>query len=93
MDDGAVMPSRTQITLTPDQHRSARARSAALGISLTEYIRRLVDADLGGGTATADVSDVFDLGDSGGSAVAADKDRLLAEALMSEPRRARGNSR
>jgi hypothetical protein len=87
------MPSRTQITLTPDQHRSARARSAALGISLAEYIRRLVDADLGGRTTKAHVSDVFDLGDSGGSEVAVDKDRLLAEALIAEARQGRDNSR
>jgi hypothetical protein len=75
------MPSRTQITLTPDQHRRARARSAALGISLAEYLRRLVDADLGGRARRTDVSEVFDLGDSGGTDIAADKDRLLGEAI------------
>jgi hypothetical protein len=78
------MPSRTQITLTPEQHRRARVKSSTLGISLAEYIRRLVDADLGGRSNRPDVAKVFDLGESGGSDVAADKDRMLADALESE---------
>jgi hypothetical protein len=87
------MTSRTQITLTPEQHRRARARSAALGISLAEYIRRLVTADLGGRPARPDVSRVFDLGDSGGGDVAIDKDRLLAEALAAEAEAGEGRQR
>jgi hypothetical protein len=78
------MPSRTQINLAPEQHSRARARSAALGISLAEYIRRLVDADLGGHPAQHDVRAVFDLGDSSGTDVAADKDHLLGQALERE---------
>ena len=44
--DGAIMMSRTQITLDPESHRAARQRAAAQGISLAEAHRRLVRDDL-----------------------------------------------
>src|SRR5688500_950547 len=67
----AIMVARTQITLHPEQHRRAKARAADLGISLAEYIRRLVDRDLDRPMAVPDPSTIFNLGDSGGSDVAA----------------------
>jgi hypothetical protein len=75
------MPSRTQVTLEAGQHRRARSRAAELGISLAEYLRRLVDADLGERRSRPDVSSVFDLGRSSDSDIALEKDRYVGEAV------------
>jgi hypothetical protein len=76
------MMSRTQITLSPEAHRRARARAAAQGISLAEYLRRLVDRDLGEEVRPAvDISVIFGLGDSGGSDIANHKDEYVGEAI------------
>jgi hypothetical protein len=73
-----------QVTLEDGQHRRAKAKAAAAGVSLAEYLRRLVAADLGEVDAiTADVTVLFDLGDSGGSDVARYKDRYIGEAVDS----------
>jgi len=77
------MMSRTQITLEPEIHRRARRRASDLGISLAEYVRRLVARDLGGARTTADAPIVFDLGASGGSDIAKDKRAMIAEAFVS----------
>lgn len=75
------MMSRTQVYLDPELHRRAKAKAAELGISLAEYLRRLVADDLGGESSTADPSAVFDLGDSGGSDVALHRDAYVADAI------------
>jgi hypothetical protein len=76
------MMSRTQISLSPEAHRRARARAAAQGISLAEYLRRLVDRDLGEDIRpAADISVIFDLGNSGGSDIANHKDEYIGEAV------------
>jgi hypothetical protein len=75
------MMARTQITLSPDLHRRAREKAAQLGVSLAEYIRRLVARDLDTPKPLGDPSILFALGQSGGSDIAHQKDALLAEAL------------
>jgi hypothetical protein len=72
---------RTQIMLEPAEHQRARRRAAERGISLGEYIRRLVRDDLEGPRPVAGIQAIFDLGDSGGSDIAASKDTHLGEAL------------
>jgi hypothetical protein len=79
------MMTRTQISLDPELHRRARAKAAELGISLAEYLRRLVAEDLEAPRPVRDPSSVFNLGDSGGSDVALRKDEYLAEALGAGP--------
>lgn len=82
------MVQRTQVTLDPEQHRRARQRAAELGVSLAEYLRRLVRNDLGGDPSAGDVSAILALGDSGGSDVARHKDEYIGEALDAlHPRR------
>jgi len=81
--DGAIMMARTQITLPSEVQRRARQKAAELGISLAEYVRRLVARDIGGPERTVDVSVVFGLGGSKGSHVAVDKDRMIGEAIAS----------
>jgi hypothetical protein len=73
--------SRTQISLDPYLQKQARAKAAELGISFAEYVRRLVAADLVGERRRVDISEMFDLGDSGGSDVARYKDEYLAQAV------------
>ncbi|HEY3163774.1 MAG TPA: hypothetical protein VGJ71_05405 [Candidatus Limnocylindrales bacterium] len=80
------MTQRTQITLPPDEHRAARRRAAEQGISLAEYVRRLVheDLSLGGSRPKPDISDIFGLGNSGGSNVARHKQEYLDEAVEAD---------
>lgn len=82
------MMARTQITLDPELHRRARARAGELGISLAEYIRRLVAADLEPPAPKADVSALFNLGDSRekGLQPIEDWDAAVAEAIEAEGR-------
>lgn len=77
------MMSRTQITLEPEMQRAARQRSSELGISLAEYVRRLVARDLGTTSTPVNPGIVFDLGASGGSDIAKNKRAMVAEAFAS----------
>ena len=79
--DGAIMMARTQITLEPEAQRQARQRASDLGISLAEYVRQLVARDLGSRPAKANPKLVFDLGRSGGSDIARNKDAMVAAAF------------
>lgn len=82
------MTQRTQITLPDEDHRRARARASDLGVSLAEYIRRLVADDLHSGRNGAPVDALFDLGSSGhDSDVSAQKDAYVGEALQADARR------
>ena len=73
--------TRTQLSLDREMLRRARQRAAQLGISLAEYVRRLVAEDLGERRPAVDPSVVFNLGSSGGSDIAAEKDAMIADAI------------
>ena len=75
------MMSRTQISLDPETQQRARLRAAQLGISFAEYVRRLVAKDLTEPELSSSPSVVFNLGSSGGSDVAQDKDSMVADAI------------
>jgi len=79
--DGAIMMSRTQITLDNETHRRARKRAAELGVSFAEYIRNLVVRDLVSPGKATDPSILFALGRSVASDVAENKDAMIAEAF------------
>jgi len=88
--DVSIMMKRTQISLEPETLRKARHKAHDLGISLAEYIRRLLEQDLRQNErAGTDPTGVFNLGSSGGSDIARDEDRSIAEAIEAgrEPRR------
>jgi hypothetical protein len=87
------MMARTQITLDPEIQRRARRRASDLGLSLAEYVRRLVARDLGGPRPAAKPALLFDLGASGGSDIARDKDAMIAEAFTSGGRKPRRRPR
>jgi len=65
---------RTQIALDDEQHARAKRKAADLGITMAEYIRRLVARDLGAAGTSASVSAIIGLGDSGGSDIANEPD-------------------
>jgi hypothetical protein len=75
------MMSRTQITLDLEIQRRAQKRASELGISFAEYVRSLVARDLGGARKAPARSAVFDLGSSGGSDIARNKDAMIGEAF------------
>jgi hypothetical protein len=77
------MMVRTQITLESELQRRARQRASEIGVSMAEYVRQLVARDLARPEARADVNRIFDLGSSGGSNIAVDKDSMIAEAFES----------
>jgi len=84
------MMSRTQIALDPEMQHRAQQRARDLGISLAEYIRRLVTRDLGSSRQAANPSAVFDLGASGSSDIARHKKSMIGEAFAAshgKPRR------
>jgi hypothetical protein len=83
------MMSRTQITLDSQAHRRARQRASELGVSLAEYFRRLVARDLAGPEAKGDVTAIFDLGSSGGSNIARNKDAMIADAFLASRKKSR----
>jgi hypothetical protein len=83
------MMSRTQITLEPEVQRRARQRASDLGVSLAEYLRRLVTRDLARPERTADTSCIFDLGSSHSSDIARNKDRMIADAIHSAHKKSR----
>jgi hypothetical protein len=89
--DGAIMVVRTQVTLDADAHRRAKRRASDLGISFAEYIRQVVDRDLGEQPKT-DISEIFGIGDSGGSNIARHKEQYLDEAAWSEYLRKMGRT-
>ena len=72
---------RTQIDLESEQHALVKRKAADLGISMAEYIRRLVERDLAQTGPRSDISAIFGLGDSGGSDIAVYRKEATAEAI------------
>lgn len=70
-----------EISLDPEQAKRVRARAGQLDVSFSEYVRRLIERDLGEKRDTADVSALFNLGSSGGSDIVCEQDQLLGEAF------------
>jgi hypothetical protein len=78
------MMARAQITLEREFHRRARKRASDLGISFAAYIRRLVVKDLAQPKAAVGIESIFNLGSSGGSNIARNKDAMIGEAFDAE---------
>lgn len=79
--DGAIMPSRSQITLDPGLDRKAKKRASELGLSFAEYVRRLITLDLADDTTSDRLAALNGIGDSGGSDIARQKDAYLDAAF------------
>jgi hypothetical protein len=72
---------RTQIALDPEQHARVKQKAASLGITMAEYIRRLVDDDLAGVEPQASPAVIIGIGRSGGSDIAREGKRAVADAV------------
>ena len=72
---------RTQIALEASQHARVRQKAASLGITMAEYIRRLVDQDLAGVGPEASPSTIIGIGRSGGSDIAGEGSRAVMDAV------------
>ncbi len=85
---------RVQISLEPETLRRARQRARNLGVSLSQYVRQLIQNDLNAQqTRKADISCIFNLGRSHGrSNIAKDKDEMIAEAFWTDLQRGRRRS-
>jgi len=71
--------------MDPETQRRARAKAAELGISFAEYVRRLVERDLGPPKPKADISVIFDLITEGEPTdIARDKDKMIGDAVWEE---------
>jgi hypothetical protein len=73
---------RTQIALDPEQHAKVRQKAAGLGITMAEYIRRLVDADIASSHPQAGPGAIVGIGSSGGSDIAAEGKTAVAAAVV-----------
>jgi len=75
-------PILTTLSLNPDLHRVAQDRAVELGLSLADYVTRLVRRDLEQPLAArASIDVIFGLGHSAGSDVATSKDLYVGEAV------------
>lgn len=73
--------TRTQLSFRPEELQRARAKAQELGLSLAEYVRRLVTRDLEALDPGSDPSRVFDLGSSRGSDISREKDAMIGDAF------------
>ena len=69
------------IVLPDHHHAEAKRKAARQGVSLSEYVRRLVARDLAQDTSSNDPSAIFGLFDSGGSRIADGKQAMISEAI------------
>ena len=82
------MTQRTPIYLSSDEDRRSRRRAADLGISLAEYVRRLVRRDLDGSEPGGRVEALFGLGHSGSPDISSLKGEYIADAIGSHQAKA-----
>lgn len=78
--------TRTQVYLTPKQHRALKKEAVHEGVSMTEVLRRIVDLHLlgrrrGRRPAKELILSFVGLGESGKADVSANHDKALDEAL------------
>ena len=80
------MATRTEISLDDELHARALKRAKTLGVTLEECLAELISQGLPERPTErkAHVSEIFGLGDSGGTNIAKDKHRLIAEAIAAD---------
>ena len=75
------MPADTPIVLEPELEKQAQRRAQQLGVPLSDYISQLITQHLDNPAPASDPAIIFTLGDSGGTEIDRDKDRLLGAAI------------
>ncbi|MCA1833753.1 MAG: hypothetical protein ABR548_09025 [Actinomycetota bacterium] len=81
---------RTQIYLDPEEHRRLLREAAERGLSLTEYLRRVIAQRTAEQRVTYDATawdGIFNLGNSGLKDAVEDMDKEVAEAFEAEYKR------
>jgi hypothetical protein len=74
-----------RISLDEESQPLAEAKAAQMGMTIEDYIRRLVSDDLGRARQKVDMSVFFDLVTDGPpSDIARDKDKMIAEAVWED---------
>jgi GH24 family phage-related lysozyme (muramidase) len=86
------MMVRTQITLESEVQKRARKRASEIGVSFAEYVRQIVESDLAQPQKRTDVSQIFNLGSSGGANIAKQKQPMIAEAFAATRKTRRGRA-
>jgi hypothetical protein len=81
------MKVRVQFAMDSDLKLLATERAHASGLSFGEYVVKLVEEDLDRPKSKTGIEAIFNLGSSGGSDIAHNKDSMIAEALESMHRR------
>lgn len=74
---------RTQIALDSVQHARAKQKAANLGITMAEYIRRLVAQDLDDVAPQTSPAAIIGIGRSGGSDIAHEGKQAVGTAIAS----------
>ncbi|MGA7270195.1 MAG: ribbon-helix-helix protein, CopG family [Acidimicrobiia bacterium] len=80
---------RTQIALDAEQHARVKQKAARMGITMAEYIRRLVARDLDSVSPEADPDSIIGIGSSGGSDIAAEGKAAIVAAAVAGRRASR----
>lgn len=75
------------MALGAEQHALVKGKATDLGVSMSEYTRRLVGRDLNKTGPGSDISIIFGIGDSGGSDIAVDRKRATAESIAARAAR------
>jgi hypothetical protein len=80
---------RTQVYLSEEQHRALRHAARREGVSMSAFLRRMVERELVGQCNQQDyakdvVMALADLGRSGRSDISEHHDRILAKALRDD---------
>lgn len=80
------MNIRMQVTLPEEHHARVAEKAAARGVSLAEYLRRLVSRDLEDEAPlpAPAITALFGIGDSGGGDVGTHKQAYLADAVAAD---------
>ena len=75
------MKVRVQFAMDSDLKRRATERARESGLSFAEYVLKLIERDVALAKSKTGIEAIFDLGSSGGSNVAANKQAMIAEAI------------
>ena len=84
------MMVRMQISLPEEEHRRVKALAAERGISVAEYVRRLLARGSEPARARVGIESIFGIGASGRTDISSNTDEYVGEAVAWEHERSIG---